>query len=170
MTTIEIRPAGAGDLPALHAIAAAMKAQHEPRYFERCLEEQAEGRRQVLLALQAGAPLGYVQLNETPLYPMFRRLGIAEVQDLNVVPAARRQGVGNLLVEACENICRARGDADIGISVGLYAGFGAAQRLYVRRGYVPDGAGIAYDEATVKPGEMRAVDDLLTLKMTKPLA
>ena len=28
------------------------------------------------------------------------------------------------------------------IGVGMYPGYGAAQRLYVKRGYVPDGSGL----------------------------
>ena len=167
MTTVHIRIATPEDMPALESIAAEMKAQHEPRYFARCLEEQAAQRRTVLIAFQGDTALGYVQLNDTPTYTPFRRLSIPEVQDLNVVPNARRQGIGAALVEHCENMVRDRGGQDIAISVGLYARYGAAQRLYARRGYLPDGAGIAYDDVPVAAGEMRAVDDLLTLKMIK---
>lgn len=167
MTKTEIRVAADSDIVALYGIADAMKARHEPRYFERCLAEQKAQRRVVLVAFAAGKPVGYVQLNDAPTYAPFRRLGIPEVQDLNVIPEARRQGIGALLVEACEKIVRDRGGAEVAISVGLYARYGAAQRLYARRGYLPDGAGVAYDDVPVAAGEMRAVDDLLTLKMIK---
>lgn len=163
---MSIRTATDADLPALRAIAAAMGTVHEAGYFEKCLREQAEGKRLVLLTAKAD---GTVMLNWRPLYPPFRRLDIPEIQDLNVVPDSRRQGLGRKLVEACEKAARQAGKTEIGISVGLYARFGAAQRLYVAMGYVPDGAGIAYDEEPVRAGEMRAVDDLLTLKLIKPL-
>lgn len=166
---ITIRKAGEQDLQALYRIAADMKAMHEERYFERCLAEQQEGRRVIFIALDQDQPLGYVQLVWSPLYPPFRRLNIPEIQDLNVIPAARRQGLGEQLVETCEAQARSAGRTEMGISVGLHARFGAAQRLYVRKGYVPDGAGVLYDEAPVAVGEMRAVDDLLTLKLVKPL-
>lgn len=138
--------------------------------FPRCMDEQAAGRRAILLAEDAGgAPLGYVQLNHAPVYAPFRRLGISEIQDLNVVPAARRQGLGRALVAACEDILRSAGHDSAGISVGLLPSFGAAQRLYAAMGYRPDGAGLCYDDEPVRIGAMLPVDDLLTLKLLKDL-
>lgn len=164
-----IRRAEERDIALLWDIAAAMKARHEEDYFDRCLLEQQESRRTILVAEEDGKGLGYVMINWLPLYPPFRRLGIPEIQDLNVVPGARRQGLGATLVEACENAARQAGKTEIGISVGLHSGFGAAQRLYVQRGYIPDGAGIMHDELPVPAGEMRPADDLLTLKLVKSL-
>ena len=164
-----IKAATQADIPSLYAIAGEMKAQHEAHYFERCLLEQDEGRRLICIAEAESRAAGYVQLNLNPRYPPFRRLGIPEIQDLNVIPGFRRQGIGEALVAHCENIARQRGNTDMGISVGLYARFGAAQRLYVRLGYVPDGAGAAYDEVPVAMGELRPIDDMLTLKLTKKL-
>lgn len=165
MQNLALREATAADIPALEGIAAAMRAVHEAGYFMRSFDTG----RTVLLAEQAGAAVGYVQINWLPVYAPFRRLNIPEIQDLNVVPSARQQGVGNAMVEFCENLARGRGHADMGISVGLYPRYGAAQRLYVRRGYIPDGAGVSYDDVPVTAGDMRAVDDLLTLKLVKNL-
>jgi GNAT superfamily N-acetyltransferase len=169
--TITIRPAAENDIPALDAFARGMGQTHEAGYFARCLGEQDEGRRQFFLALDAdsGAIAGYVQLNAQPLYAPFRRLGLPEIQDLNVLPDYRRRGIGEKLVDHCEAEARASGKTAVAISVGLYASYGAAQRLYVRKGYVPDGAGIAYDDEPVRLGEMRPIDDNLTLKLTKDL-
>jgi hypothetical protein len=72
-------------------------------------------------------------------------------------------------VEFCEDMARKEGFTDMGISVGLYARFGAAQRLYVRKGYVPDGAGVSHDDIPVAAGDVRPIDDLLTLKLVKTL-
>jgi GNAT superfamily N-acetyltransferase len=165
--TINIRDALQTDLPLLQNMALEMGAHHEADYFERCLREQTADSRRIFLALAAAAPVGYVQLNWYPLYQPFRRLGIPEIQDLNVIPAYRRKGIGALLVERCEMVARQSGKTDIGISVGLYASYGPAQRLYVQRGYVPDGAGITADDVPVRGGEMRPVDDNLTLKLVK---
>lgn len=165
MQNLVLREATGADIPALDGIAAAMRATHEAGYFARCLREG----RTVLLAEQAGAAVGYAQVNWKPNYAPFRRLNIPEIQDLNVVPSARQQGIGDALIAACENLALEKGHADMGISVGLYARYGAAQRLYVRRGYIPDGAGVSYDDGPVMAGEMRAVDDLLTLKLVKNL-
>lgn len=167
--SVHIRKALLGDKPVLQDIAAKMGAHHAADYFDRCLAEQTAGTRQIFIATLDDAPVGYVQLNWRPVYVPFRRLDIPEIQDLNVIPAVRRQGIGATLVEYCEITARQAGKTDMGISVGLYAAFGAAQRLYVQRGYVPDGAGVAVDDEPLRGGEMRPIDDNLTLKLIKPL-
>lgn len=166
MQNLTLRIANEKDIAPLYGVAVAMKATHEDRYFERCLEGDE---RTVIIAEEAGAAVGYVLINWNPLYPPFRRLGYPEIQDLNVIPSSRKKGIGNELVSWCEEHVKAKGKTEIAISVGLYSRYGAAQRLYVRRGYVPDGAGVSYDDVPVIAGEMRAVDDMLTLKMVKNL-
>lgn len=168
MTTY--RAVTSADLSLLAQVAAAMGDVHETGYYARCLAEQTAGNRTLFLALSDdGSAAGYIQLIWSPAYAPFRRLDIPEIQDLCVVPAARRQGIGEALVKLCEALARETGRAQIGLGVGLDASFGAAQRLYVRLGYMPDGFGAAYDEVTVRKGEMRAFDHLLTLKFLKDL-
>ena len=166
---IQTRPATGLDLDGLYRIAAAMGAAHEARYFERCLLEQQEGRREIFVAIEGLKPVGYVQLVWQPLYPPFRRLGIPEIQDLNVMPDVQRRGIGSMLADVCEARAREVGKTDVGISVGLTSSYGAAQRLYIRKGYMPDGAGMCCDEVPVRAGDMRPADDLLTLKLLKAL-
>jgi len=55
----------------------------------------------------------------------------------------------------------------IGIGVGLYPDYGAAQRMYVLRGYVPDGKGLFQKGQHVKPGQEVCIDDDLALFLTK---
>jgi len=55
----------------------------------------------------------------------------------------------------------------VGIGVGMYAGYGAAQRMYILRGYVPDGLGLFYKDMPVTPGKKVLVDDNLALYLTK---
>jgi hypothetical protein len=57
----------------------------------------------------------------------------------------------------------------VGIGVGLYADYGSAQRMYFRRGYLPDGRGLMYDWKPVPPGELVRLDDDATLMFTKSL-
>lgn len=166
---VEIRRTGPDDLGALYALIHTLGFKKEDGYFERCLKEQEEGRRDVLVARLDGADVAYAMLYWNSPYALYRRLGIPEIQDLNTVPAARRQGAGSALIEHCENIAREKGCDMIGIGVGLYSDYGAAQRLYVKRGYVPDGYGVCYDRAPVTPGEIRPVDDDLCLMMVKTL-
>ncbi len=160
-----INPAKMADLQALQAL----EHGHEPGYYERCFEEQGAGNRLILLAVKDDKTVGYVLLNWNPRYQPFRRLNIPEIQDLYVTPDARRQGIGEALVAECESRARSKGCTQMGIAVGLHAGFGAAQRIYVRLGYVPDGGGVTYDREAVRGGEMRAIDDELTLMMIKDI-
>jgi GNAT superfamily N-acetyltransferase len=65
------------------------------------------------------------------------------VNDLNVLPDFRNQGIGNALLDAIESTARDRSEV-VGLGVGLYRDYGAAQKIYVRRGYLPDGQGVMY--------------------------
>lgn len=112
---------------------------------------------------------GYVLLNFNPAYAPFKHMNIPEIQDLNVHPDCRRQGLGERLVRACEDEARAQGCDMIGLGVGLSAAYGAAQRLYCRLGYLPDGAGLIYDGERVPVGAAKPNDDDLCLMMIKEL-
>ena len=61
----------------------------------------------------------------------------------------------------------------VGLGVGLYGGpdggYGAAQKLYVNRGYIPDGKGVTYNYQSVTPGNNYSLDDDLVLWFTKQL-
>ncbi|MGH1403075.1 MAG: GNAT family N-acetyltransferase [Alphaproteobacteria bacterium] len=138
-------------------------------YYERCIERHGLKEIKILMAEQAGIGIGYALFNRQPKYALFKKLELPEVQDLNVHTRYRRLGVGQKLVEACEDCARKEGYNDIGIGVGLDQSFGAAQRLYIRLGYIPDGAGVSYDRKQVAAGEFRPIDDNLCLMMTKKL-
>lgn len=69
-------------------------------------------------------------------------------------------------MEALEAEVFARYDS-VGIGFGLYDSYGTAQRLYVKRGYIPDGRGLMYDNQPVVPGSQVWVDDELTLFLVK---
>jgi GNAT superfamily N-acetyltransferase len=161
-----ISEASLADIPLLETILYGMGSSKENLYFEKCFSDK---RQIFIIQSQTGHSAGYVQLNWTPSYARFRRFGIPETQDLNILPQFRCQGLGAYLVAHCEALARLKGHQEIGISVGLYGNYGAAQRLYMKRGYIPDGAGIAYDDIPVRAFDLRPVDDLLTLKMIKPL-
>jgi hypothetical protein len=56
-----------------------------------------------------------------------------------------------------------------GIGVGLHPGYNAAQRMYVLRGYIPDGNGVTYNSEYIKEGQMITADDRLVLHFVKRL-
>ena len=138
-------------------------------FFEKCLAAQQDGHREILISVYEERLTGFVILNWRPQYAFYKRLEIPEIQDLIVMPEMRQQGIATALIAACEERARARGCTHIGIAVGLDPGYGAAQRLYVKQGYIPDGHGITYDREAVKAGDIRPVDDDLCLMMVKEI-
>ena len=47
--------------------------------------------------------------------------------------------------------------------------YGAAQRMYVKCGYIPDGMGMRHNDRYVKNGDRLTVDDGLVLLLKKRL-
>lgn len=134
--------------------------------FHRYLAEQASGIRLCWVAELEHVFAGYVTVNWKPTYPFFADQQIPEIQDLNVLPAHRRQGIGTALLDHAEaQIARVSDTA--GIGVGLHPGYNAAQRLYVKRGYIPDGRGITYKDRYLHEGERIVLDDDLQLHLLK---
>lgn len=134
------------------------------RYFE----EQSQQLREVIVAWKGSAFCGYVTINWNPHYKQFKTLQIPEIQDFNVLLKFRRQGVGTQLMDRAEEMVAARFPV-VGIGVGLYDGYNAAQRLYALRGYVPNGLGVESHGKPLKYGDQITVDDSLILYFTKSL-
>jgi len=144
-----------------------------PSLFEEYLKEQEAGERLVWVAYFKGEFAGYITLKWQSLYPSFKAQNIPEISDLNVLPAYRKMGIGSLLLDTAEKAAATKSEV-VGIGVGLYAGedggYGAAQRLYVKRGYIPDGKGVTYNYAPTVPGNSYPLDDDLVLWFTKRLS
>jgi GNAT superfamily N-acetyltransferase len=134
--------------------------------YEKYLAEQRAGQRDVLVATVDDEFAGYVTVRWQSPYEPFN--GMPEIQDFNVLPKFRRRGIGTGLMDAAEALVAER-SAVVGIGVGLYPDYGTAQRMYVRRGYLPDGRGLIYDGKQVPPGETVRNDDSATLMFTKSL-
>jgi GNAT superfamily N-acetyltransferase len=164
----DVRRLDAADPAVIEAAFAAVGWARPAAQYERYLEEQRAGHRDVFVAWVGDAFAGYVTLNWHPEYPPFRADGIPEIQDFNVLPAFRRRRIGSALLDAAEAVAAERVRV-VGIGVGLDPDYGPAQRLYVRRGYVPDGRGIAWHHRTVKYGDPVTVDDELVLYFTRSL-
>mgnify|MGYP001348839710 FL=1 len=123
---------------------------HKPAgYFRNCLEQQSNGALMLFVAHEPGQYIGHVKLIWQPDYPPFRASSIPEIQDLNVLPGYRQQGIGTALIAACETLATTRSET-IGIGVGLHPGYNAAQRLYPRLGYLLDGNGVHYHDQPVE--------------------
>ena len=136
--------------------------------YERYLSEQQEGARTVLVAFAGRDFAGYVTINWRPGYPPFRVEGIPEIQDFNVLPRFRRRGIGTRLMDEAERKVSERSSV-VGIGVGVSPDYGAAQRLYILRGFVPDGKGLMRHGRPASRGERITVDDALVFYLTKTL-
>ncbi|MGA8164836.1 MAG: hypothetical protein WB791_07425 [Waddliaceae bacterium] len=79
------------------------------------------------------------------------------------------QGIGKALISHIEDLAKSMTFHRIGIGVGLYCDYGAAQTLYCKLGYIPDGKGVTYKNTPIKPGENYPADDDLILWFTKML-
>jgi GNAT superfamily N-acetyltransferase len=161
-----IRLMGASDPETISAAFTALGWHKPPALYQRYLAEQEEGQRLALVAEWHGELAGYVTLLWASNYRPFAERQVPEISDLNVLPPYRRQGIGNALLDHAESAASARSPV-VGLGVGLYSGYGAAQRIYARRGYLPDGRGIMYRNQPVEPGATIRVDDDATLMLTR---
>ncbi|MHA1558360.1 MAG: GNAT family N-acetyltransferase [Alphaproteobacteria bacterium] len=136
--------------------------------FESYLNEQKIGERVVWVAFYKNQFAGYATLKWRSGYKFFKDKNIPEINDLNVLPNMRFNGVGSALLDIAENVAVERSNI-IGLGVGLYKDYGDAQKLYIKRGYVPDGRGITYKYQYIKAGTRVVVDDDLILWFIKEL-
>jgi GNAT superfamily N-acetyltransferase len=145
-----------------------MKWNKPPAQFEKYLAEQHEDSRKILVAFENNDFAGYLTILWNSHYPPFNEQSIPEINDFNVLLKVRRKGIGSRLMDEAERTISERSEI-AGISVGLDSDYGAAQRLYVLRGYVPDGRGIVWQNRFPKYGEQVLVDNHLNLYLTKKL-
>jgi GNAT superfamily N-acetyltransferase len=136
--------------------------------YERYLIEQKLGLRDVYLACVKEQFAGYLTICWISHYATFHRRNIPEIVDFNVLPSFRRQGIGTELMNKAEREI-AKISPLAGIGVGMTSDYGAAQRLYALRGYVPDGLGLYYKDHHVRNDENIVINDDLALYLTKEL-
>ncbi len=166
---LEIKPLEEKDISEMVA-AFSQIGWHKPRsLFVEYLKEQTALERFVWIVKEQGLFVGYVTLKKYSLYEPFKALNIPEISDLNVLPYQRKKGAGTLLLETAELKAKAFSQT-IGIGVGLSGDYGSAQRLYIKRQYVPDGKGLTYRYKNVIAGHPYPVDDDLVLWFTKELS
>lgn len=141
----------------------------KPRHlFDTYARRVDGGQLDMLVATVDSELVGYLLIEPRSSYPPFAAAGIPEIADFNVLPGHRRLGVGTALMDEAERRVARFADV-VGLGVGLYSDYGTAQRMYVRRGYLPDGAGVVLDGVPVEPGAEITLDDDPVLMFTKQL-
>ena len=136
--------------------------------YERYVQYQQEGKRDVILAELNGEFAGYLTIRWTSDYTLFKEKGIPEIVDFNVLMKFQRKGIGTLLMDEAERRIK-KVSKRAGIGFGVYKDYGAAQVLYIKRNYIPDGNGLIKDSKPIKRGEVITVNDEVVFFLTKKL-
>ncbi len=164
---LEVRVLQHEDIPILAAAFAHLGWDKPASQYEAYLVEQNAGERTCLVAFMNGKFAGYLTIRWSAHYLPFREAQIPEITDFNVLPDEfRRRGIGTHLMDEAE-VCIGQVSMQAGIGMGMTRDYGAAQRMYVLRGYDPDGWGLMNDGVAVEHGAQLTVGDELVLYFIK---
>ena len=130
-------------------------------------QEQENRERDVLVAESDGFVAGYITILPAAKHGPF--VGVyPELSDFNVFEPFRNQGIGNQLLEEAEKRVWLLSEI-VTLGVGLHSGYGPAQRMYVKRGYIPDGSGVWFRDHPLAPYSSCENNDDLVLYFSKRL-
>lgn len=132
------------------------------------LRDQAEGTSISLAAEYQKKIAGYINIYPDSKWGAFADQGLPEIVDFGVLEKYRRHGIGSRLMDTAEQIASRYADT-VYLGVGLHSGYGSAQRMYVKRGYLPDGSGVWYHDQICEPYASCCNDDDLILYFSKKL-
>ena len=141
-TTCSIRKMQESDIKALSRGFTSQGWPSREEILTRYFKEQKSGEREVLVAEIDGVVAGYITILPDAKQGPFARMA-PELSDFNVFEPFQNQGIGNLLLEEAEKRVKLFSDK-VTLGVGLHSDYGPAQRLYIKRGYIPDGTGVWY--------------------------
>ena len=119
-----------------------------------------------LVAEYQGNVAGYISVYPDSKWGAFGNQGLPEIIDFGVLEKFRNRGVGSKLMDVAERIAHRYADR-VYLGVGLHSGYGSAQRMYVKRGYIPDGSGVWYKSIVCPPYCACCNNDDLVLYMIK---
>ena len=136
--------------------------------YQKYFQLQSEGKRDVIIADWEDEFAGYLTINWNPGYSFFKKNKIPEIVDFNVLKKFQRKGIGTILMDEAESRVK-KVSPIIGLGYGILPDYGAAQILYAKRGYIPDGNGLINNGSSVNYGDQVIIDDGLIIYMTKKL-
>ena len=136
--------------------------------YQMRLADQAAGKAVALVAEYQGNVAGYIHVYPDAATGPFGGQGYPEIVDFGVLEKYRRHGIGGKLMDVAEQVASRYGDV-VYLGVGLHFGYGSAQRMYVKRGYVPDGSGVWYQDQVCGQYAPCCNDDELVLYFSKKL-
>ena len=136
--------------------------------YRKRLEDQRSGKAISLVAEYSGKAIGYINVYPNSPWGAFGGKGYPELIDFGVLEKYRNMGVGTSLMDTAEKLASEFADM-VYLGVGLHSGYGSAQRMYVKRGYIPDGSGVWYKDQICVPYGVCRNDDDLVLYLSKKL-
>lgn len=139
-----------------------------PEKYLQHLKDQQDGKAIALAAEYNGQAAGYINVYFRPEQGAFAGQNIPEIVDFGVLEKYRRRGIGSKLMDIAEQIAGEYSDT-VCLGVGLHSGYASAQRLYIKRGYLPDGSGVWYRDVICEPYSNCCNDDDLILYLSKKL-
>lgn len=128
--------------------------------------QQQNNERLVIIAETNGDVAGYATLLPHANAGPFAGKDIPEIVDFNVLIKYQRRGIGSRIMDVAETLAKSKSDC-VSLSVGLHYGYGSAQRMYVKRGYIPDGTGVWYKGHQLEQYAECKNDDDLTIYLLK---
>ena len=128
--------------------------------------EQNQGLRSVLVAELNNEFAGYITIQWNSEDSYFSSRNIPELKDFNVLKKYQRLGIGSKLMNEAEDVAFTK-TKTLGLSVGLISGYGSAQRMYIKRGYLPTGEGLKSRDRVVEYFDNVVADDDLILSFIK---
>lgn len=168
--TIIIRRMNESDPEVIAAAEVAQGWIHaSPSKYEMRLRDQAQGLAIALVAEYNGEVAGYIHVYPARKAGPFSHGRYPEIVDFGVLEKFRRRGIGSRLMDAAEETAARFADT-VYLAVGLHSGYGSAQRMYVKRGYIPDGSGVWYGDHPCEPYSTCCNDDDLNLYFSKKLS
>ena len=136
--------------------------------LEKYLEGQNKGSLFMFFAELNNDIAGYAVLYTDAAAGSFAYKKIPLVSDLIVFEKYQRRGIANKILDAAEEKA-AEFSNRIHLGVGLHSGYGAAQRIYAKRGYIPDGSGVWYKDKPLEQYADCKNDDDLILYLIKEI-
>ena len=141
--------------------------QKEDKYYKR-IADHAAHKSISMVAEYEGNTAGYINVYPNAPWGPFGGSGWCEIVDFGVLEKYRRRGIGTALMDCAEKIAATFADT-VYLAVGLHDGYGSAQRMYCKRGYLPDGSGVWHQNAPAEAYGQVCNDDDLNLYFSKRL-
>lgn len=151
----------------IHLLDEALEDQHwnkRTEVYQQRLINQDQSRFYSFVAIYQGQRAGTVNLY------LHKDIGpykdVAYIEDLLVFEKFQRQKIASRLMDVVEQIAFEHHQIIV-LAVGLHQGYGKAQRLYIKRGYIPDGSGAWYQQDIARPYTHILNDDHFVVYLEK---